>query len=142
MKKPISTYLVIFLWITSNFGFSQVKVSEVLQESKFHSNTSAAKLFMIEFWATWCGPCITVSDYLEVLQEQFASELYILSLSEETSDRVQKFLNKRPSQFASAIDYDGQTFDYYRVTDLPFAVLLNANAEVIWKGNPADLTSF
>lgn len=50
MKKPISTYLVIFLWITSNFGFSQVKVSEVLQESKFHPNTSAAKLFMIEFW--------------------------------------------------------------------------------------------
>ncbi len=140
IKKPFLICLILVLFSGVNFGFSQAKISELLQDSTFHSETPSVKLFMIEFWATWCGPCITVSDYLEVLQEQFSTDLYILSISEETSDRVKKFLNKRPSPFASAIDYDGQTFEDYGVTDLPNAVLLNSDAEVLWKGNPADLT--
>ena len=87
---------------------------------------------MIEFWATWCGPCITVSDYLDVLQEQYINDLYILSLSEETPETVKKFLNRRPTRFATAIDYDGETFKKYGVKDLPFAVLLDADANIVW----------
>ena len=97
---------------------------------------------MIEFWATWCGPCITVSDYLDVLQEQYKNDLYILSLLEETPKIVKKFLNKRPTRFATAIDYDGETFKKYGVKDLPFAVLLNANANIVWQGNPANLSNY
>lgn len=128
--------------LLSSSSFSQVKISELLQESDYHTETSKQKLFMIEFWATWCGPCITVSDYLDVLQEQYKNDLYILSLSEETPETVKKFLNKRPTRFATAIDYDGETFKKYGVKDLPFAVLLNANANIVWQGNPANLSNY
>lgn len=128
--------------LLSSSSFSQVKISELLQESDYHTETSKQKLFMIEFWATWCGPCITVSDYLDVLQEQYKNDVYILSLSEETPETVKKFLNKRPTRFATAIDYDGETFKKYGVKDLPFAVLLNANANIVWQGNPANLSNY
>ena len=95
--KKFTLVLGTLLFISENFA--QVKISELLQNSDYHSPTSKSKLFMIEFWATWCGPCITVSDYLDVLQEQFKDDLFILSLSEETSATVQKFLTKRPTRF-------------------------------------------
>ncbi len=140
--KPIKTALVLGVFCLTNLAFAQVKISELLQNSDYHTPTSKQKLFMIEFWATWCGPCITVSDYLDVLQEQYKDDLFILSLSEETSATVQKFLAKRPTRFANAIDYDGETFKKYGVTDLPFAVLLDASAQIIWQGNPANLSAY
>ena len=77
--KFIKSALILGSVIISSQVFSQVKISELLQKSDYHTETSKQKLFMIEFWATWCGPCITVSDYLDVLQEQYINDLYILS---------------------------------------------------------------
>ena len=139
--KPIKVALILGVFFLTNLTFAQVKISELLQNSDYHTPTSKQKLFMIEFWATWCGPCITVSDYLDVLQEQYKDDLFILSLSEETSATVQKFLAKRPTRFANAIDYDGQTFKKYEVRDLPYAVLLDASTQIIWQGNPANLSA-
>lgn len=140
--KFIKFTLVLGTILFSSQGFSQVKISELLQKSDYHAENSKQKLFMIEFWATWCGPCITVSDYLDVLQEQYIKDLYILSISEETPETVKKFLSKRPTRFATAIDYDGETFKKYRVKDLPYAVLLDADANIVWKGNPANLNNY
>ena len=140
--KFIKSPLVLGIFFISSQSFSQVKISELFQKSDYHSETSKQKLFMIEFWATWCGPCITVSDYLDVLQEQYIKDLYILSISEETPETVKKFLSKRPTRFATAIDYDGETFKKYRVKDLPYAVLLDADASIVWKGNPANLNNY
>lgn len=139
--NPIKTALVLGVFFFANLAFAQVKISELLQNSDYHTPTSKQKLIMIEFWATWCGPCITVSDYLDVLQEEYKDDLFILSLSEESLPTVQKFLAKRPTRFANAIDYDGQTFKKYGVRDLPYAVLLDASAEIIWQGNPANLSA-
>ena len=140
--KFIKSTLVLVIFFLSSQSFSQVKISKLLQKSDYHPETSKQKLFMIEFWATWCGPCITVSDYLDVLQEQYINDLYILSLSEETPETVKKFLNRRPTRFATAIDYDGETFKKYGVKDLPFAVLLDADANIVWQGNPANLNNY
>lgn len=142
INRQVLIYLILIIFFWPKKIQSQVKVSSFLQSSTFYSDIPEAKLFMIEFWATWCGPCIAVSDYLEVLQKQFIQDLYILSLSQESKDRVQQFLKKRPGKFAYAIDYDGQTFEKYKVGELPFGILLNANSEVVWKGNPADLTPY
>lgn len=140
-SNHVITYFVLIIFFWPKFSTSQIEGSSFLQDSTFHSDSPDTKLFMIEFWATWCGPCIAVSNYLEVLQEQFINDLYVVSISEETEGRVQKFLKKRPSKFTSVIDYDGQTFGRYNVRYLPYAVLLNAQAELIWSGNPANLNS-
>ncbi|EDP71674.1 putative electron transfer protein [Flavobacteriales bacterium ALC-1] len=135
-KKRFS--LVIICVLTATYSFGQIRVSEFIQDSKIASADNN-KLFFIDFWATWCGPCITAKEHLGVLQKQFPSDFYVVSLSRENPITVERFLKKRPTNLAIAIDYNGETFKNYGVRALPEGVLLNANGKVLWQGGAPDL---
>ncbi|MBL87517.1 MAG: hypothetical protein CMO82_12755 [Winogradskyella sp.] len=129
--------IVIFL-VMVNYGYSQVKVSEFIQESKIASPESN-KLYFVDFWATWCVPCITAKEHLKVLQNQFPNDFYVVSLSSENPLKVERFLKKKPNDLAVAIDYNKETFSKYNVNVLPAGVLFNANGKVLWEGGAPDL---
>lgn len=129
--------IVIFL-VMVNYGYSQVKVSEFIQESKIASPDSN-KLYFVDFWATWCVPCITAKEHLKVLQNQFPNDFYVVSLSSENPLKVERFLKKKPNDLAVAIDYNKETFSKYNVNVLPAGVLFNANGKVLWEGGAPDL---
>ena len=130
--------LVIILFLTANYSYGQIKISEFLQESKIASS-DGNKLFFVDFWATWCGPCITAKEHLGVLQKQFPNDLYIVSLTKENPLIVERFLKKKPAELAIAIDYNGETFKDYNVRALPEGVLFNAEGKVLWQGGGPDL---
>ncbi len=116
----------------------QVKVSEILQKSK-SSISEPNTLYFVDFWATWCAPCIHAKKYLGVLQSQFPNNLYIISLSEENPATVENFLKTQPTKLAVAIDYNGENFNKYNVRGLPDGILFNSTGDQLWRGHPADL---
>ncbi len=121
-----------------NYTFGQIKVSEFIQKSTIASPDNN-KLFFVDFWATWCVPCITAKEHLKVLQSQFPNEFYVVSLSSENPLKVEKFLKNHPNNLTVAIDYNKETFDKYNVKVLPAGVLFNANGKVLWEGGAPDL---
>ncbi len=135
-KKRFS--LVIICILTATYSYGQIKVSEFIQESKIASPDNN-KLFFVDFWATWCGPCITAKEHLGVLQKQFPNDFYIISLTKENPLTVERFLKKKPAELAIAIDYNGETFRDYNVRALPEGVLFNAQGKVLWQGGAPDL---
>lgn len=130
--------LIIICVLTASYSYSQIKVSEFIQYSKTAS-TNNNKLIFIDFWATWCGPCITAKEHLGVLQKQFPSDFYVVSLTQENPLTVERFLKKKPTDLAIAIDYYGETFKKYGVRALPEGILLNAEGKVLWQGGAPDL---
>ncbi|MFK7831780.1 MAG: TlpA family protein disulfide reductase [Winogradskyella sp.] len=136
MKKRFT--LIIICVLTATYSFGQIKVSEFLQESTIAS-ADGNKLYFVDFWATWCGPCITAKEHLGVLQKQFPSDFYVVSLTSENPLIVEKFLKKKPNGLAVAIDYNKETFKKYNVSVLPEGVLFNAEGKVLWKGGAPDL---
>lgn len=132
------TLLLICLFISSIFSYGQIRISEVIKQSEIVSNNQS-KLYFIDFWATWCAPCISASKYLTVLQKQHANDLHIVSLSQENAAIVTNFLTKHNLQLTTAIDYDGETFKKYNVQSLPYGVLIDANGNKLWEGHPANL---
>ncbi|WP_299127664.1 TlpA disulfide reductase family protein [uncultured Winogradskyella sp.] len=119
-------------------SYSQVNVSEFIQKSKI-ATPDNNKLFFVDFWATWCGPCITAKEHLKVLQSQFPNDFYVVSLSSENPLIVEKFLQQKPNDLAVAIDYNKETFKKFKVKVLPEGVLFNANGKVLWQGGAPDL---
>ena len=66
----------------------------------WHSNSVALsdfknKLIIIDFWATWCGPCIAAMSNLESLQKKNSKILQIISVTTEDKSHVEAFMNKR-----------------------------------------------
>jgi len=116
---------------------SQIQVSKYIQHSKIATQDENA-LYFIDFWATWCGPCIHASKYIESLQKQYPNNFYVLSLSKESPDIVEKFNTKHKNGLATAIDHEGSTFAKHNISALPYSVLYNAKGEVLWSGNPTD----
>lgn len=133
----IKSLVIVFLLSWTYSGYGQIRFSETIQTSKTATNTEAS-LFFIDFWATWCGPCVYAGEYLSVLQKQYPDRLYIVSLSEENPDIVKRFLKKKPTELAVSIDYNGETFDANNTRTLPYGLLINADGKVLWKGNPTD----
>ncbi|MEW4922760.1 TlpA family protein disulfide reductase [Algibacter sp. 2305UL17-15] len=137
--KKLSIGVVISLLPMLFFG--QIKISENIQKSEIALNSENA-LYFVDFWATWCGPCIHVSKYLTSLQKQYPKDFYILSLSQENPDLVKRFMKKHPLDLAVAIDNEGETFSKYNISSLPYGILFNANGEKLWEGHPAEFKSY
>lgn len=54
------------------------------------------KVYVVEFWATWCGPCVASMPHLAELQKTYADKgVQIVSISDEDLETVEGFL-KRP----------------------------------------------
>ena len=118
---------------------AQLRISEEIKPSEIVT-ADAHKLYLIDFWATWCGPCISAKKYLGVLQKQFPEDLYIISITQETPEVVRKFLKKHETGLAIAIDYDKETFNKYGIRSLPNSILFSADGEILWKGHPSNLS--
>jgi thiol-disulfide isomerase/thioredoxin len=140
MKFKKTTFYLVCLFSTT-FIFGQIKVSEYIQQSTIATQTNN-KLYFVDFWATWCGPCIHASKYIESLQKQYPDDFYVLSLSQESPEVVKRFMLKHQNGLATAIDYEGETFSKNKVQSLPYSILYNASGMKIWEGHPADFKPY
>ncbi len=137
--KKLSIYLLCFLYPLIFLG--QIRVSEKIQDSYIATQDENA-LYFVDFWATWCMPCIHVSKQLETLQKQHPDNFYILSLSQENPETVKRFMKKHKIDLAVAIDYQGETFRENNIQSLPYGILFNAKGEKLWKGHPAEFKAY
>ena len=66
-------------------------------EGKFQPVTEfkPGNIYIVEFWATWCGPCIRSMPHLSKLQREYADKnVTLISVSDEDLETVNGFLEK------------------------------------------------
>jgi thiol-disulfide isomerase/thioredoxin len=97
-------------------------------------------LIFVDFWATWCAPCISAMPHTETLSEIFKDDVLFLFLSNEPGGKVANFMTQSNRYFYSAVDTTNSTIDNYNVTALPYSILINPDGQVIWKGKPYEMT--
>lgn len=53
-------------------------------------------VYVIDFWATWCGPCLRTIPHLSALQSQYADRVTVVGITDETEREIRGFLQRQP----------------------------------------------
>jgi thiol-disulfide isomerase/thioredoxin len=104
----------------------------------------AGKVTVVEFWATWCKPCIEGFPHLSELQEQYPDELLVLGVSDEDLATVEPFLAKEKwdavTRYTVATDPDGSMQAEWMVAagqqGIPCAFIVDRDGVVQYIGHP------
>ena len=88
---------------TADFAFTLVEDETPRQLSDFRGN-----VVLLNFWATWCQPCITELPELDRLQQDYASQrLVVITLSDEPREDLLRYSDLLPRETVSGyFEYD------------------------------------
>lgn len=93
------------------------------------------KLLVLNFWATWCPPCINEIPSLDQFQKLFASSgVVVLGVSVDKDEQVYKrFLSRAKVSFMTARDPGNKINAEYGTFKFPETYLINSDGKVVMK---------
>lgn len=99
---------------------------------------------IINFWATWCGPCRTEMPELQAISEDYADNFILLGINQrEDVERVQAFADELNLSFPLLINPPDDVLLNYQVINLPQTLIVDPNGELIWRRfGPINLNGF
>ena len=60
----------------------------VITNDNFESVMNSGKPVVLDFWATWCGPCKKIAPVIEELAEQYADQVIVGKVDVEENDEI------------------------------------------------------
>ena len=98
------------------------------------------KVVVLEFWATWCDPCVESIPHLNGLAERFRGRpVVFIHITDESEADVSAFLRQHPVSGWVAPEAGAEVFKAFRVYGRPHTVLVGADGTVEAFPHPADL---
>jgi len=91
------------------------------------------RVVFVNFWATWCLPCIEEMPAMEKLHQELQKDgLVILAVNfQEGPERIKEFLAKHNLTFTALLDHDGKVAERYQAWALPVSVIINKRGEIV-----------
>ena len=111
-------------------------------------------IYVVEFWATWCGPCLKTMPHLAELQEKYADKIQFISVTDEPMSEVSALLaedypgegktfGELTSTYCLTSDPDGSTEQDYMAASgsngIPNAFVVGPTGEIEWIGHPVAI---
>jgi thiol-disulfide isomerase/thioredoxin len=89
------------------------------------------KVVLLNFWATWCGPCRIEMPLLQALHDELRDKLTVVAINfDEPKDQVQAFADEFGLTFGILLDPGGEVQNLYRIRGYPTSVLIDENGVV------------
>lgn len=99
---------------------------------------------VLNFWATWCEPCVAEMPFLQQISEDFADNTLMLGINmRETPEEMQPFLDELGITYPILVSPTDQTVLDYQVSGLPQTLVVDPHGEIVWRQfGPIELESF
>ncbi|MDX2320346.1 MAG: TlpA disulfide reductase family protein [Moritella sp.] len=137
----ISTSVVISLVFSSTI-FAENKTSLAptftlpgIDNSQVDLADYRGKVVLVDFWASWCTPCIRSFPWMDAMVEKYGEqgfEVIAINMDQEAV-LAKKFLQRYPNKLTIAFDPQGAVAEQYEIMGLPNSFILNKQGEIVYK---------
>ncbi len=86
---------------------------------------------VLEFWATWCAPCIAAMPHMNELAKKYEGKpVRFVSVSDESAEKVQGFLKRGLLKSWVGIDADASLLKAYGVRSIPRTIVIDKQGRI------------
>ena len=129
-----------------------VQLAAVVHGEPFDGRFLRGKTYVVEFWATYCGPCLASIPHINKQQDVGRSTVQCLGVTAESRQTVRDFLGRDAPgdrkwsenlKYTIALDDALKTFTSYMDAAgqerIPCAFIVNQSGQLAWVGHPAEI---
>lgn len=107
-------------------------------QGEFISLPQNDKIILLEFWATWCGPCMPEIPHLKSIQKKYSdNNLQIIGISlDKNLERLKQFIRERNITWPQIIqtkEWNGEIVNLYNVSGIPRTYIIGKDGKIIAK---------
>ena len=124
--------------VTADFPVTKI-INSSLPPSSFRQLND--RLAIVDFFGTWCVPCVKAIPKLSALQEKYKEQIRILLISNEAEAKLDAFI-KRQTDFRLPVVVDGQEIftKYFQPPAYPYTVIVGKSGKVIAIPSQEEMT--
>jgi thiol-disulfide isomerase/thioredoxin len=148
-------YILILLTFSNIYAQSNIKVNGKAPKINItnwienipNDKNLNDKYIVLEFWATWCGPCIAAVPHMNKIQEEFnQKDLNYISITDESIAKVERSLKRIEFKSIVVTDLTKETQINFGdgikgLDEYPLTVLIDKSGIIKWIGEPKNLNS-
>ncbi len=111
------------------------------------------KVYVVEFWATWCGPCIAVFPHLSELAKKYGDKVHIsgINIADKPTqadyvERIEKFVKDQGDRMSYNVATDtsdsAMQKTWFRAAGqngIPCAMIVDKEGKIAWIGHPSRM---
>jgi len=122
--------------------FQLAQVVEGPELDKINWEALKGKVVVLEFWATWCAPCIDAIPHLNELADHFKDKpIQFISIAKRDSlSRVRGLLRRKPMRGWVVLDEVAKTADLYGARAIPHSAIIDKEGKFVGAFYPGRIT--
>jgi thiol-disulfide isomerase/thioredoxin len=124
-------------------GIGDFPVNKILNYSSSSSTFRQfnTKLLIVDFFGTWCVPCVKALPHLTTLQATYKDKITILLVSEEAQTKLERFIKKQDAfSLPVAVDEEKKIISLFQPPSYPYTVVIGRNNKILAIPSQEELT--